>query len=281
MKRKKIKKLKLVGGLRLLPKDERDFQLGNIVKLPKLEDLPESYLVETLGVNKQDSSDFCAAFATCTASETQEGIELEPTYTFALSKELSGDPDDWGQDLRTMCKSHTKIGAIEKKDSPYNLSNKDTDFLRRIENWPPELKNKAAIHRKQSYFKITGPYSHFDNIRASLFYYKTPIVIGVIWSWPLEDVFMEDFKEEGFGHAVTVCGWIKVEEKTYLIIQNSYGASVGRQGFHYFSRKIIDAMIDKFGAFCFIDLPRETAETMNKWKIKWRWLAAILAKIKF
>lgn len=39
-------------------------------------------------------------------------MELEPGYSFAASKEISGDPDSWGQNLRDACKAHIKYGGL-------------------------------------------------------------------------------------------------------------------------------------------------------------------------
>ena len=110
------------GGLQKSKKDKRDIQLGAVFALPKLEELPKEYQVNGfVKIKNQGSSDLCAAFAAAATSEEQEMVELSPEYIFAKAKELTGDPNSWGLNLRDVCKVLTKIGSIEQKDSPFEL----------------------------------------------------------------------------------------------------------------------------------------------------------------
>lgn len=147
---------RITQGLKELPRDERDFSLGAIYSLPKLDELPAEYVLPQTAPKSQGASDYCTAFATCTASEYQEDASLEPAFSFMLSKIISGDPDEWGQDLRVACASHVKFGALSKKDSPLSLENSSADVLRKIENWPDVQKylNSAAEQRKKAYVSI-------------------------------------------------------------------------------------------------------------------------------
>lgn len=109
------------GGLRPLPPDSRDFSFGAIFGLPKLEELPDVYFIPPLAIKNQGNSDMCAAFASASVSSDQEGVDLSAEYVFAQGKKLEGDWTTWGLDLRTICKVHVKIGAIEQSQSPYEL----------------------------------------------------------------------------------------------------------------------------------------------------------------
>lgn len=251
--------MKITKGLRETPKDERDFQLGALVSLPKLSELPISFKLPALGVKDQKGTDFCTAFASCLISEMQEGIELSPEYSFALSKEISGDPDEWGQDIRTALKVHTKKGALAQKEAPYSLLNKEPEFLRHLKNWPPELQEKIGFHKKKSFFKITGPYDHYDNIRAAIWKFrneKRGVISGVIWAWPLEEYLLEGTLNQGFGHCISYIGW----EKDGLLVQNSAGTEAGRQGLHLMSRATANHFAQKYGAYMMIDLSPEEAK---------------------
>jgi len=241
-----------MGGLNPLPRDNRDFQLGWITKLPKLSELPKEHKTE-LKIKDQTGSDFCTAFTTCYMSEYQEGVELEPSWSFAVSKDISGNVAQWGQDMRTAMKAHLR-GALLKKDSPYSLNNKDQFFLRDLKNWP-ELATKK--YRKRSYFKITGSYDHFDNIRASIWKFrdkKCLASLGLLWGYPLDQKVLEKPTTSGYGHAVAVVGWKYIEEKPYLIIINQYGESAGDKGYHYLSREVINKWAEEYGSFMFVDI---------------------------
>ena len=249
-----------VTGLLPTPDDPRDYQLGKIIKLPPLEELPDSFSLTPLSVKNQ-IDDFCTAAATCGMSELQEGVELSWRYSMALSKMLSGDPKQWGQDQRTAMKTHQKLGALELTDSPLE-GNYDSDFLRNIDNWPEELKDKISKHRKEAYVKISGPYDAFDNIRASIWKYrdqKRAPGFGLLWNWPLSDPKIDNPQEGGSGHMTYFLGW---EGKDYLILQNSYGIKVGDEGKFYIHRDIVNHYFDIFGSYMFIDMTPEDAKAL-------------------
>ena len=259
---------KIGGGLKPTPKDARDFKLGQIIKWPKLEELPENFALEPISVKNQGDTDYCTAFATCGMSELQEGVELSPEWSFAVSKQISGDPESYGQDIRTALKVHTKYGAVEKSEAPYSVENDEDAKIRYINNWPQELFEKAGKHQKQSYFKIEGwpkGWDAFDAIRTAIWLFrdlKRAVAFGVLWSWQLSNVFLEDYSPTGCGHCVYLRGWNKHIEfdNYYLLLQNSYGKEAGGSGTHLISRNVVNDMAEKFGAYMFIDIPPEIAK---------------------
>ena len=272
----------MIGGLRPLPQDDRDFQLGAVFDLPKLEELPEHFTHTALKIKHQGTSDFCTAYSFCAASELQEDVTLEPSWSFAMTKAIEGDHTSWGADLRLAAKSHTTYGALEERDSPYSIDNKDPDFLRNPECWDSSLMEKAAPHKKKSFFKVVGPYDTFDNIRASLWKFreqKQSVVIGVRWGWPLTQSFIDTPSERGFGHAINVVGW----DTNRLIVQNSYGEGAGKQGYHFIHRDVINADVTRFGAYMLVDLDRETAQYLidNNLKADWNWLRQLVQLFLF
>ena len=264
------------NGLHPLPKDDRDLQLGSIFNLPDLSELPKEFIINLPKVKQQFNSDFCAAFSSCLISELQENVELCPEWTFAVAKSISGNVDNYGTDLRSICKAHQKFGAIELNDSPYSLEKgQSSDFLRRIENWPKDLFNKALVHRKQSYFSVTGPYDHFDNIRATMWKFKDEkcgVLFGVLWAWSLSDVLVNTVKNNGSGHALAQIGFsnylFEGHEIPTIFVQNSFGTETGLNGRHYFTREVINAFVDKYGAFMFHDMPVDQARNAIKYNLR-------------
>lgn len=273
-------------GLKELQPDDRDFALGAAFDLPKLEDLPQEFLLGVPKVEHQANSDFCAAFASCYLSELQENEDFEASWTFAKSKELSGDPAEWGQDLRTIMKTHQKFGALKKEDSPYSLKEKDETFLRHIEKWP-ELKDKAEPFKKKSYFKVVGRYDDFDNIRAAIYKFreeKQGVILGLLWGWPIDQVNLDAVPYSGFGHAVACLGWAVRNGEQKLVIINSYGTEAGESGLHYVSRGVINMFASKYGAFMMVDMPDNMGKDEIQWRSKYfsapfwkRWLMAIFS----
>lgn len=248
-------------GLKPKTQDERDFKLGSVYDLPSLKSLPRKFLLPKVKIKNQRQSDFCAAFASCTISELQEGVELAPEWLFAVAKSIEGgDPDSFGLELRSVCKAHQKHGCIEAKDSPYSLENKPASFLRRIENWP-DLYDKAIVHKKGSYFDVKGPYDSFDDIRASIFKFKSGVLIGVVWSWDKSKAYIDEASDEGEGHALAVAlGW----DGDYLVVQNSWGKDTGKDGYHYIHRNVINKFVGMYGAYMFSDISKEEAEDYIK-----------------
>ena len=266
----------VTAGLVHKPRDKRNLKLGALITLPKLEELPDEFILETNEVKDQQDSDFCAAFASCLLSGLQEEVPLEPSYTFAVAKSYEPDLNSYGTSLYDILKAHTKVGAIEIKDSPFSLKDKDQQFLKDITNWPI-LRDKANVQKKQTYLEITGQYDHFDNIRASIWKFKDKrqgVLFGVDWAWPLSQVVMDNVLYNGSGHALSIIGHKKINGKDYLIIQNSYGKEAGENGKHYFSREVINTFVEKYGAFMMVDIPRDKVEyrIKNGCKLEDSWI---------
>lgn len=261
-----------IPGLKPTPDDGRDFHLGGpfgITELPALTELPETFLLKTLAVKDQGKTDFCTAFATDLLNEINEdaGVELCPEWGFAASKALSGDPDEYGQDIRTALKRHVELGALPKTRSPYSLANKDEQFLRHIENWPFELKAQATGQKEKSFMKITGPYDHFDNIRASIWKFrneKRAVVMGINWKWILSQYRLTNGDGSGFGHAIASIGW----DQDGLILQNSAGLAAGVRGCHVMDRQSVNFFVEAYNAYMLIGLPKEDVKYMLENNIK-------------
>src|SRR3990167_6414527 len=132
-------------GLKELPKDNRDYKLGAIIpvkKFPKLKDFPNKFILETSDL-KDQVEDFCTGNTVALLIGTNEGFPCDENWSFAKSKELSGDPKEWGQDLRTAFHVGTKFGALPKNYSSFT-SEKGQEFLRDIKNWPQGLEFYAS-----------------------------------------------------------------------------------------------------------------------------------------
>ena len=105
--------IKKIGGLLPEKKDKRDFSFGKVFGKIDLTEIPNDFIIGEPKV-KPNPNDFCTAFTTIGASELQEEVELNPFWQFAVSKMISGNPEEWGQQLHPALKVHTKYGAIEE-----------------------------------------------------------------------------------------------------------------------------------------------------------------------
>jgi len=266
-------------GLLPLPKDTRDLSVGAIYTLPALKDIPDRFEIHTLEIKDQKDTDFCAAFSSCTASEIQENVLLSPEWTFAMSKTLSGNVDDYGQDLRTIMKTHVKFGALEKRDAPFSVDTHGSDFLRDIKNWS-DLRQKALYHKKASFMDCKGPYDAFDNIRATMWKFrkeKRLVESGLLWGWDTKIEKINDIGNPMGGHAIVFKGW----KGDYMIMQNSYGRKAGRNGEHLVHRSIDNKYVDMYGAFMFQDITPEEARWYrdNGKKVDTTWIMNLLLSL--
>ena len=251
-------------GLRELPQDKRDFQLGAFFALPDLNDLPDSFEFTTqFSIKHQGDTDFCSAYSSCGVSELQEKVVLHPEYSFAASKRISGNVDAWGQNLRDACKAHIKHGALPEKELSELDKAWDASTSRHFSHYE-KYRGKALPQRKKSYMQVTGPYDPYDNIRATIWKFKEEkraIMIGIVFSWPLEQYILNTVQESGFGHALYITGW----DDDGLVAVNSYGESTGKNGKHRITREVINSFAPRYGMYMFVDIDAEEAKkTMER-----------------
>jgi len=96
------KQNKIIGGLRETPQDNRDFQVGALFRLPSIEEIPDNFSLEGYRIKDQQDTDYCSAYMATGMSSLQEGVDLWPDWSFACSKELTGDNEEWGQTYMTV-----------------------------------------------------------------------------------------------------------------------------------------------------------------------------------
>jgi len=265
-----------LGGLRPTPKDKRDFKFSGIFGLMDIKEVPEkSFIVaEPLEIKNQGASDLCTAYALAVISEAQEKVKLNPQYTFAKTKQLEGEWQSWGADLRTALKSGVEYGFLPETFLADDLRAKlqDRDFIANWENWGAYMDTKAYPHRKKAYFSVDGPYSLFDNLRATLWQNreeKRLIFTGATWqdNW----TYAKEIDFIGrplFGHAFVIIGQevtLRVDgsKRTWIIVQNSGGPEVGDKGLHYFSSGIVNKEFS-FGSYTYRDLDPEVIKRLTQ-----------------
>lgn len=273
---------KIKGSLKILPPDKRDFNLGAIFGYPELPPEIDFTVSTPLKIKDQGGNDKCTAYASSSVSEDQEGIELNPDYTFTKTKQISGDIDGWGANLRDTFKSGVKFGFL--KQSEFDEMIKEGD-LRNYRNWHPYYDDAAKVHKKESFFwiKSRGYKDIFDAIRAYLWKFKDKnqsVLTGINWcdEWTRDDdgIIIEN-ENEDYGHAFKIYGQQFFNGVPFLICQLSNGVDIGDRGIFYLSREAVKG-VEKFGAGMFVDIPKEQAEflTTYNFTIKLLWFAKII-----
>lgn len=266
------------NSLRPLPKDSRDFNLGAVFPQVKIEDVPmtDFEVASPLGIKDQGDTDYCSAYAVTAVSEDQEGVELIPEYQFFKTKHLSGNLEEWGADLRDACKSAVKFGSMARNGWKGDIGLTRREILQETQ-WPDFADDIALFHKKETYFKVTGKYDVFDNIRAALWQHregKSSIVTGALWrtDWLSAPggIIPENYGDDGFGHAFKFYGQKIIKGQIYLKAQLSQGTCYGDNGIFYFPRKVVNTEVGRYGIYMFKDISREDAEyyLQNKVSVK-------------
>jgi hypothetical protein len=278
----------ITPGLRPLPPDERDFQLGAITTLPDPKTIPDFTLAGPYLNYETQEEDDCTAFAVCKASELQEGVLLDRKFQFALSKSKSGDPEEWGQDIRTALLTPVKLGSLERSQRPRELEGKPLSYLRYLTKWGDieKLLKLSVLHRKKSAVFITPAQGmdYFDTIIASMWKFRDEnraVVFGTTFDIQLSEPFIRGPLRGGYGHSMLFIGKKTINGVPYLIAQNHYPGYAGDNGVHYLDRERVNASAGKFGAGMFIDYSQDEIKWMmeNGLKIEDNWLKGILIAI--
>lgn len=262
------------------PVDERDFKLGAIVGTAPLSELPGDFEVAAPLVIKDQGygTDMCTAYALTSVSEDEEGVALDPFYSFGAIKAITGNKEEWGADLRSAAKSavlregpYGFLAAkdISKLENPATQEDRelaaDYDRISKIDM------EDAIKHAKRSYFSVDGPYDFFDNVRSAMWQAraeKRSVLTGCNWRsvWVYAPGGFIDKAEQGktFGHAVKVFGWTMHEGSELVMkLQLSNGKGIGNNGVFYITREAFNQAF-QYGGFTFLDLPREDAEKATK-----------------
>lgn len=252
-------------GLRELPPDGRDFTLGGVFGDGSLVDVPDGdfFVGVPLGIKDQKDSDYCTAFAACAVSEDQEKVKLSPYYNFAKTKQIMGDKDSWGADLRSACKSFVKYGSVKDDEDPWYVKKNpfDRELVADWTKWPPIYDELAAKHKKKSYFKVQGPTGNmFNDIRIALWKHRkdrASVLVGLKWRHHWSNLAGGIIDEVGEGsytpHAFKIFGQKEINGKIYLIAQLSNGTENGDKGFFYLAEEVVSETAP-YGAFMFKDI---------------------------
>lgn len=268
----------IMPGLELTEPDHRDFSLSGTFGAFDISNIPNGdWLNSKIFIKNQYYTDMCTGFGLAAVREDSEEIELSPEWLFSQIKLLRRDPQAWGGDLNSGCKVATKIGAIQKDATDLSLETKDRNYLAFANNWPAELMPEAQQHIAKSFFRVDGPYDTFDNIRAALWANRVPVssvYTGCTWrpgwSQSAQGVIPSYAISGGVGHCFKICNGQKmIGGQPHLIIQNSAGSGVGDHGLFYMSREVANREL-KFGAYMFIDMPKEYAQRLNGEYVNWK-----------
>ncbi len=230
---------------------------GNIVNVPPRQNI----------ILNQNELDFCPGFSAVELQNAIWGTNFDPYYQFAKIKQVRGEYTQYGANVRDSAKSVVRYGSLPAKLAPYThglnaVSDRDRNFLANWENYPTEFDGFASKYADESYFFLDGKYDAFDNMRSALWIHileRRGISFGLLWreSWSythggiIPDTMPQPSPRDG-GHDMAVVGQKTIDDKIYLVLQQTWGDGFGDKGFFYFPRTIIDQCFAQgYGAFLF------------------------------
>lgn len=257
-----------VQRLRKIPFDKRDFShektFGTVAALPAtLGRVPQK-------IKDQGTTSYCTAFATTTASEWQEEIELSEEYTTAKEGEVQGTPIYNGTDPRTALTSGTRYGYLPKEQSPLLFSRDGWQKPAIWQNYPPLLDGQATMHRKDSYYSVTKTYT---GIKQALYQAKEEGGVVIMcgrwfgeWNNPISGIVPVPASTYITLHAYIAYDWIICADGVErLKCQLSQGTGFGDKGVLYLSKECVDATFGNAwagtGAYIFRDDNGQINET--------------------
>lgn len=253
-------------GLQNTETDLYDFSLGAITGFADVKTLPREFSIdlEGSGVRDQGDTDMCTAYALTAVAQDQELVSLDPAFIFWATKQITGEPDAWGADLRSACKAAVKYGFLERKDSGFvdPPTSGDRDRAAAGAYLKKGDLERALEHKKRSFFSVKGPYDMYDNIRSAIWQTRDEnrsVFTGVQWKPEWTKVKGGSISDLGgttsFGHAIKAIGW----DNDRMILRLSNGKNIGDGGYFNITREIVNKTFT-FDGFTFLDMPREQAE---------------------
>lgn len=248
-------------GLKLTEYDPRDY--SHKKTFSGINDiLPDNYLVGSTLVLNQYESIFCTAFASCIIAALEDNQIFSPEWYFAKEAELSGSIST--QDLRTAAKTAIKYGFLLQNLAQNSLLTQTEQFLADSKNWPFSDDLAAANYKKKSYFRVDG---NFQEIKQVLFQNKKSILTGVAWQqdWQtsVQGIIPETSSPVIGLHSIPIIGFKTMDGIEYIIIQNSYGTTVGDNGLFYFSEKVFNKNFNQ-PMYIFLE-PGDNPQPIGNW----------------
>ena len=235
------KSLKYYGWKKDLP-DRRDLLfLRQHTVLPKEIDLrkncPKPYNQGNLGSCTANAIAFAYQFDEMKQNE-KHIFTPSRLFIYYNERNMEGNTDkDSGACIRDGIKSINKIGVCSENIWPYNIE-KFTEKPKKI------CYNLAENHKSVTYRKVSQTEQHLKHVLSEGY----PIVFGfaVYESFESEIVaktgivpLPKSNEKLLGGHAVSIVGYIKLQNKDYFIVRNSWGEEWGDKGYCYFPVEFI------------------------------------------
>lgn len=260
-----------IQKLRKVTFDKRDYAHEKTFGAPAVP-LPATLGRHPQWIKDQGTTSYCTAFASTSASEYQEGIQLSEEYTTAKEGQILGTPIYNGADPRTALKNGVDNGYLPHEQSPLFFPRDGWMTPADWNNYPSNLAGQALAHRKDSYYSVTKTY---QGIKNALFQAKEEDGVVIIfgkwyseWNNPIGGIVPTPGSTYITLHAYVAYDWVVCTDGVErLKCQLSQGTSFGDNGTLYLSPDCIKATFGNSfsgtGAYIFRDDKGQEDETID------------------
>jgi hypothetical protein len=243
------------------PRDEQFTQITfGAVTLPVF---PKTLGRKRRPVKNQGTSVSCTAQTTALAAEYQDGEELSAAWTWKEVCKYLGTFTPPGAQPRDAMSRAIAVGFLPQRHAKYSFPQDNTQTIGNWNNWPDQYA-LAEPFKKAAYVRIPIIADYFDSIKAALVHgkEKNQIVMAFgTWytEWNIGKFIALIYSILSGWHAYTFIDFDTVDGVEYLIAQNSYGETMGEQGFQWFPRETVNREFSRWGTglYVFVDLTPE------------------------
>ena len=202
----------------------------------------------------------CTGYTQSELATDEDKQVYDPAYTYDKSLFIMGGKDGDPVDMRSSLKSTIIYGL--------KLKGNDTD--------------NPYSHRRGAYYNVTDEtgLDYFDDIRSALLTNNYSVSIATPWysEWNYGNGTVSNPGSQIISwHNWKVCGWKTIGGVPFLVGKTWQGKNVGDNGWLYFSRECINAIMEISGTGAFTLAPASPSNLQN---IKTTFLEWILSYLR-
>jgi hypothetical protein len=203
-------------------------------------------------VENQMNSLRCTGYGTAVNGGYIKGRRFHPDWQAAKIGKLQGQTVDLtGGDPNMAMRSERDCGFLPIEDSPYLLAT-STMGQTSWQTFDPALDSIAIETRVAGFVTVDGTNDIFDNIRSALIQaYDPKTGLGAVvqafgkwfpaWTFPKDGIVPQTYDATQYSyHHYLFVDFCEIDGVEYLMVQNSGGVNMGKNGFQYFPREVVN-----------------------------------------